>query len=153
MWGGHNLTPYNHSKNRPVWDDAKCHKRFEYVFLMTNWFWDGMANSWSDKWYQSQGHGFKSGVSLWGKDCWGDHNLTLYNHSKNRYTWRDVETHKRFECVFLITNWFWGGMAQVTVQQLVIISHECKVVRWKVYWKNIYGLPHIKNPYINNMCV
>ena len=72
---------------------------------------------------------------------------------KTGYTWRDVETHKRFECVFLITNWFWGGMAQVTVQQLVIISHECKVVRWKVYWKNIYGLPHIKNPYINNMCV
>ena len=34
----------------------------------------------------------------------GDHNLTFYNHSKNRPTWCDVEGHKRFEYVFLIIN-------------------------------------------------
>ena len=36
----------------------------------------------------------------------GDHNLTIYNHSKNGHTWHDIECHQRFECVFLITNWF-----------------------------------------------
>ena len=36
----------------------------------------------------------------------GDHNSTSYNHSKNRPPGRDVEFHKRFECVFLIINWF-----------------------------------------------
>ena len=36
----------------------------------------------------------------------GDHNLTPYNRSKNRPAWYDVEYHKIFECVFLITNWF-----------------------------------------------
>ena len=44
-----------------------------------------------------------------------DHNLTSYNHSKNRHMWCNVEYHKRFECVFLITNYFWSGMAQLTV--------------------------------------
>ena len=34
----------------------------------------------------------------------GDYNLTLYNHSKNRPAWCDVKGHKRFKCVFLITN-------------------------------------------------
>ena len=64
-------------------------------------------NSRFDKWYQSQGHGFES------RECHcevgivgGDHNLTSYNHFKNRPTWRNVKCHKRFECVFLITNWF-----------------------------------------------
>ena len=50
----------------------------------------------------------------WKAFCWGDHNLTPYNHFKNRPAWCDVKTHKRFECVFLITNWFWGEMAQLT---------------------------------------
>ena len=36
----------------------------------------------------------------------GDHNSTSYNHSKNRPPGHDVEFHKRFECVFLIINWF-----------------------------------------------
>ena len=36
----------------------------------------------------------------------GYHNLTLYNHSKNKLAWCDVEGHKKFESVFLITNWF-----------------------------------------------
>ena len=36
----------------------------------------------------------------------GDHNLTIYNHSKNGHTWHDIKCHQRFECVFLITNWF-----------------------------------------------
>ena len=35
---------------------------------------------------------------------WKDYNLTLYNHSKNRLVWCDVESHKRFEYIFLITN-------------------------------------------------
>ena len=51
--------------------------------------------------------------------CWEDHNLTPYNHFKNRPTWCDVKFHKRFECIFLITNWFWGGMAHLTVQKMV----------------------------------
>ena len=29
----------------------------------------------------------------------GDHNLTHYNHSKNRPTGRDVKCHKNFECL------------------------------------------------------
>ena len=36
----------------------------------------------------------------------GDHNSTFYNHSKNKLAWPDVECHKRFECVFVITNRF-----------------------------------------------
>ena len=34
--------------------------------------------------------------------------MTPYNHSKNRLAWRDVECHKRFECVFhhqLVLEW------------------------------------------------
>ena len=34
----------------------------------------------------------------------GGHNLTFYNHFKNRFAWCDIKGHKRFECVFLITN-------------------------------------------------
>ena len=34
----------------------------------------------------------------------GDHNLIPYNHSKNKLAYCDVEYHKRFKCVFLITN-------------------------------------------------
>ena len=49
----------------------------------------------------------------------GDHNLTPYNHSKNRSAWCNVECHKIFECVFLITNWFWSGMTQLTIWQIV----------------------------------
>ena len=36
--GYHNLTPYNHSKNRPMECDVKYHKSFECVLLITNWF-------------------------------------------------------------------------------------------------------------------
>ena len=46
----------------------------------------------------------------------GDHNLIPYNHSKNRLVWRDIEYYKRFECVFLITNWFWDRMSWLTVR-------------------------------------
>ena len=37
-WRDHNLTPYNHSKNRSAWCDVEYYKRFKYVFLITNWF-------------------------------------------------------------------------------------------------------------------
>ena len=50
----------------------------------------------------------------------GDHNLTPYNHSKNRPVWRDVDYHKRLECVFLITNWFGSGMVQLTIRQMIL---------------------------------
>ena len=40
----------------------------------------------------------------WNEVCWGNYNLTICNHSKNRPAWCDVKCHKRFECVFLITN-------------------------------------------------
>jgi len=36
--GDHTSTLYNYSKNRPVGCDVKCHKIFECVFLITNWF-------------------------------------------------------------------------------------------------------------------
>jgi len=106
-WGDHNLTPYNYSKKRPAWCDVKTHKRFEYVFLITNWFWDGMAQL--TVWQmvlQLRSWVWVIGVSLWGRDCWGDHNLTPYNYCKNRPTWCDVKAHKRLKCVFFITNWF-----------------------------------------------
>ena len=50
----------------------------------------------------------------------GDHNSTPYNNSKiNRSIGCDVEFYKRFECVLLITNWYWGGVTQFTVRQMV----------------------------------
>ena len=122
-WGDHNLTPYNHSKNRPAWCDVECHKRYEYVFLITNWFWGEMTQLTVRQivleprsWVQVMR------VSLWERDCWKDHNLTPYNHSKNRLAWCDVECHKRFKYVFLITNWFWGGMVQLTVRKKSIFT-------------------------------
>ena len=45
--------------------------------------------------------------------------MTPYNHSKYRPTWRDIECHERFECVFLIINWFWGEMTQFTARKMV----------------------------------
>ena len=67
------------------------------IFLITNWFWGRMAQltvrqmvSEPRLWVRVMG------VSLWERDCWADHNLTSYNHSKNRPMWRDVECHKRF---------------------------------------------------------
>ena len=128
-WGNHNLILYNHFKNRPTWHDVECHKRFECVFLITNEFWDGMtqftvrqmiSELWSWVWV--------TGMSLWGRDCWEDHNLTIYNHSKNRPTWCDVECHKRFECIFLITNWFWSRMTQLTVRQIDMLKLSGKKI-------------------------
>ena len=123
LLGDHNLTPYNHSKNKSTWYDVKCHKRFGYGFLITNWFWSGMTHlmvrqmvSKSRPWV------WVMRVSLWGRDCWEDHNLTPYNHSKNRLTWCYVECHKRFECVFLIINWFWDKMSHLTVRQKQFLS-------------------------------
>ena len=119
-WGNYNLTIYNHSKNRPAWCDVKCHKRFECVFLITNLFWGEMTQlmvwqmvSELRSWVRV------TKVSLWWRDCWGDHNSTSYNHSKNLLVWCDVEGYKRFDCVFFITNCFQGGMAQFTVWQNV----------------------------------
>ena len=59
---------------------------------------------------------------------WEDHNLTIYNHSKNRPTWCDVECHKRFECIFLITNWFWSRMTQLTVRQIDMLKLSGKKI-------------------------
>ena len=119
LLGDHNLTLYNHSKNRSTWRDVECHKRFEYVFFIINWFWDGVAQLTVQQMVSEPKSWVRvTRMSLWVRDCWGDHNLTPYNHSKNRLAWRDVECHKRFECVFLITNWFWGEMAQLTIQHL-----------------------------------
>ena len=76
----------------------------------------------------------------------GDHNLTLYNHSKNRPTWRDVECHKRFEYVFFIINWFWGGVAQLTVQQMISEPRSwVRVTRMSLWgmdcWRTTIWLP------------
>ena len=40
----------------------------------------------------------------------GEPQFDSYNYFKIRPARCDVECHKRFECVFLITNWFWGRM-------------------------------------------
>ena len=76
----------------------------------------------------------------------GDHNLTLYNHSKNRPTWRDVECHKRFEYVFFIINWFWGGVIQLTVRQMVSEPRSwVQVTRMSLWgmdcWRTTIWLP------------
>ena len=107
-----------HSKNRPVWCDVEYHKRFKYVFLIINWFWGEMAQFTVRQMVLEPRSWVRvTRVSLWGRDCcWGGHNLTPYNHSKNKPVWCDVECHKRIECVFLMINWFWGEMAQLTVQ-------------------------------------
>ena len=119
------MTPYNYSKNRPMWCDVECHKRFEYAFLITNWFWGGMIQLMVQQMVSKPKSWVRvTEVSLWGRDYWGDYNLTPYNHSKNKSAWCDVECHKRFECAFLITNWFWGGMAQLTVRQLYIVNES-----------------------------
>ena len=123
LLGDHNLTPYNHSKNKSMWCDVKCHKRFKCVFLIINWFWSGMTHLMVQQMIlELRLWVWVTRVSLWGKDCWEDHNLTPYNHSKNRPTWCDVECHKRFKYVFLIINWFWGKMSQLTVRQKQFLS-------------------------------
>ena len=95
-------------------------------------------SSWSDKWYQSQGHEFKSQSVIVREGLLGDHNLTLYNHSKNRSALCDVECHKRFECVFLITNWFWGGMTQLMVRHLSYwIYQNVSIDRKYALWMNM----------------
>ena len=107
LLGDHNLTPYNHSKNRPVWRDVDYHKRLECLpHHQLVWKWNGTAhNSTNDIRAKVMGSSYGSVIVREGL-LGGDHNLTPYNHSKNRHMWRDVECHKRFECVFLITNWF-----------------------------------------------
>ena len=50
-------------------------------------------------------------------ECWGNHNSAPYDRSKNIPLGCDIECHKKFECIFLITNWFWGGVALPTVRQ------------------------------------
>ena len=67
-------------------------------------------SSWSDKWYQSQVHDSSHASVIMREGLLGDHNSTSYNHFKNRLARRVVECHKRFECVILITSWFWGAM-------------------------------------------
>ena len=128
MLGDHNLTPYNHSKNRPALHGVECYKRFECVFLVTNWFWGGMTQLTIRQMVSEPRSWIRvTGVSLWGRDCWGDHNLTPYNHSKNRHVWHDVECHKKFEYVFLITNWFWGEWHNLRSNSIF----------WKYVWVHI----------------
>ena len=61
-------------------------------------------------------------VSLQGRNCWGDHNLTPYNYSKNRLTRCDVKCYKRFERLFLVTNWVWGEMIQLKCMRCNVAS-------------------------------
>ena len=46
------------------------------------------------------------GSTIMRGECLGNHNSALYNHSKNILLGCDVECHKKFESIFLITNWF-----------------------------------------------
>ena len=82
-------------------------KDLSVLFLSPIGFEVEWHSSRSIKWYQSHDHMFES----WECHCergivGGDHNLTPYNHSKYGPAWCDVKCHKRFECAFLITNWF-----------------------------------------------
>ena len=46
LLGDHNLTPYNHSKNRPVWRDVDYHKRLECLpHRQLVWKWNGTAHN------------------------------------------------------------------------------------------------------------
>ena len=62
--------------------------------------------------------------------------------------WCDIEGHKRFECVFLITNWFWGGMTQLIVRQMISEPRSwvqiTRVLLWgRDCWGTIIWLPTI----------
>ena len=50
-----------------------------------------------------------------GENCWRDYNSVPYDRSKNEPVRRDVEYHKKLECVFLIINKFWDGVMQFMV--------------------------------------
>lgn len=102
------LLSYDHSKNRLVECDVQCRKKFKYIFfIINNWFWNGITQLHSPKNnIRAKTMGSSRGVSLRGKDCWGDYNSTLHNHSKNRPAGDDVEYYKRFEFIFPIINGF-----------------------------------------------
>ena len=101
----HNLTPYKHFKNRPTWCDVEGCKRFECVFLITNWFWGEMAQftvqqivSKKRSWIQVMG------ISLWERDCWGTTIWLLTTSLKTDSCGVMSKGHKRFEYIFLITD-------------------------------------------------
>ena len=56
----HNLTPYNYSKKGPNGVMLKTIKDLSMSSSSPISFKVEWHNSWSDKWYQSQGHGFES---------------------------------------------------------------------------------------------
>ena len=75
----------------------------------------------------------------------GNHNLTLYNYSKNRLVGRNDEWHRRFKCVFLIVNWFWGGITQLMIRQIVSEPRSLvwviRVSLWgRDFWETIIWL-------------
>ena len=60
LLGDNNLTPYNHSKNKPRGVISNAIKDLSISFLSPIGFEVEWYSSWPDKWYQSQGNGFKS---------------------------------------------------------------------------------------------
>ena len=96
LLGDHNLIPYNHSKNRSHIMMSNTIKNLSVSSSSSIGFemeWHSLR---SDKWYQSQGHGFESReCHCEGEIVGGDHNLTPYNYSKNRFAWHDVEYQKK----------------------------------------------------------
>ena len=102
----HNLTPYNHSKSRPVWCDVEGHKiRVCVPHPQLVLRWNGITHDLTNR-IRAKVMVSSHGSIIVKEGLLGGPQLTTYNHFKNRSTQCDLEGHKRFECVFLITNWF-----------------------------------------------
>ena len=104
--GDHNLTSYNRSKTSPHGVMSKAIKDLNVsssspIGLRWNNIAYGPTND-----IRAKVMGSSHGSVIVRKGLLGDHNLTLYNHSKNRLAWCDVENHKRFKCIIFIINWF-----------------------------------------------
>ena len=92
--GGHNLTSYNHSKNKSARHYVEWYKKFKCVFFITNYFWGEMTQLMVQQMISEPGSWVQvARVLLCGRDCYGDHNLTLYNHSKSRFVECNIECH------------------------------------------------------------
>ena len=93
MLGDRNLTPYNRSKNKSVWHNVECYKKFECVLRHQ------LVLRWSDTTYGPTNGisvkvmGSSRGSVIVREELLEDHNLTPYNGSKNRLAGCDVECH------------------------------------------------------------
>ena len=100
-----NKNPYYHSKKKSRGVMSNSIKYMSVSSSSPIDFEIKWHNSKSKKWYHCQGHGFEL------QKC---------------YQGCNVECHKRLNCVFLSTNWFWGGVSRVT--QLTIWQYRMRYI-------------------------